>query len=285
MSKRDFLKWLGTFQTTNRTFTYWVDFNKVLQNADNIKVELNILNSLIGSTDIKNDFVRIITKYPECLQCIPLLIAVRSLEVEQIEGVFDFSARVTKTAFTTNKEKYIEFMDKVGLFDLMKNRRIKNLYDYIVGVEVGLDTNARKNRGGDLMSKIVSDYFDKNNIKYDKEVYTYDLEKRFGVDLAPITNMGQASKRFDFVVEKNGLVYGIEVNFYTSGGSKLNETARSYKEIAVGSRDIKNFKFVWITDGAGWHNAKKNLKETFDVLDNVYNIADMKNGKLIALLK
>jgi type II restriction enzyme len=282
---RDFTKWLSTFQNTNRTFAYWVDFAKVLNNADSVKIELNILNSLIGSADIKNDFVDIIKKYPECLKCVPLLIAVRGSEVEQAEGIFEFSEKIAKTSFASDSTKYIEFMEKVGLFSLMENRKIKNLYDYVVGIEVGLDTNARKNRGGNLMSKIVSDYFDNNKIKYETEVYTHDLEKRFGLDLSPITNSGQASKRFDFIVEKNGTIYGIEVNFYSGGGSKLNETARSYKEIATASKNIKNFEFVWITDGAGWNSAKRNLKETFDILDNIYNIADMKSGDLARLLK
>ncbi|MDR0646691.1 MAG: type II restriction endonuclease [Elusimicrobiota bacterium] len=282
---RDFNKWLSTFQNTNRTFSYWVDFDKVLKNANNIKVELNILNSLIGSTNIKNDFVTIIKKYPECLKCVPFLIAVRGSEVKQIEGIFEFSERIAKTSFVADTNKYVEFMENVGLFDLMENRKIKNLYDYVVGIEVGLDTNARKNRGGNLMSKIVSDYFDNNKIKYETEVYTQDLEKRFGLDLSPITNNGQAGKRFDFMIKKGNTIYGIEVNFYSGGGSKLNETARSYKEIANASKNIKNFKFIWITDGAGWNSAKRNLKETFDILDNLYNIADMKNGDLARLLK
>lgn len=135
------------------------------------------------------------------------------------------------------------------------------------------------------MSKIVSDYFDVNGIKYEKEVYTHDLEKRYGLDLSSITNNGQASKRFDFVVEKSGTIFGIEVNFYSGGGSKLNETARSYKEIATASKKVKNFQFVWITDGAGWKSAKKNLKETFDILDDIYNIADMNSGELATRLK
>jgi len=282
MANRNFELWLKTFQNTNRTYSYWVDFDKVIKNADEMKVELNILNSLIGSLDIKNEFVKIIQNYPKCLKCIPLLIAVRNSEIEQIEGIFKF---FDKSDFLSDKKKYIEFMDKVGLFDIIKNRKIKNFYDYVVGIEVGLDSNARKNRGGDLMSKIVSSYFDDNKIKYEKEIYTHDVEKRYGLDLSKITNKGQASKRFDFVVNKNNVVFGIEVNFYSSSGSKLNETARSYKELAIASKGIKNFKFVWITDGAGWNSAKKNLKETFDILNEIYNIADMKSGKLKTLLK
>jgi type II restriction enzyme len=285
MGKRDFDKWFATFQSTNRTFSYWVDFDKVLENADGVKIELNILNALIGSADIENDFVDVIEKYPECLKCVPLLIAVRGSEIEQVEGIYNFSEQFAKTCFVSNQAQYVEFMEKVGLFDIMKNRKVKNLYDYVIGVEVGLDTNARKNRGGDLMTKFVSDYFDANNIKYEKEVYSYDLETRFMLDLSSITNNGQSCKRFDFIVKKNGIVFGIEVNFYSSSGSKLNETARSYKEIAVASKNIKNFQFVWITDGAGWNNAKNNLKETFDILDDIYNIADIQNCKLAKLLK
>jgi type II restriction enzyme len=179
-----------------------VDFEKVLKNAGEIRIELSILTSLIGSINIKKDFAAVIKKYPECLKCIPILIAVRDLKIEQMEGVFDFSKKTAKAKFSKDSAKYVEFMEKTGLFDLMKNRRIRNLCDYVVGVEVGLDTNARKNRGGDLMSKIVSDYFERNKIKYEAEVCASDLEKRFGLDLSQITNNGQADKRFDFVVKK-----------------------------------------------------------------------------------
>jgi type II restriction enzyme len=258
---------------------------KVLENAEKVKIELNILNSLIGSNNIERDFVEIVEKYPETLQCIPLLIAMRGLEVEQIEGIFDFSVNFAKSRFREEQSKYIDFMTKTGLFNLMKDRKIRNLYDYVVGIEVGLDTNARKNRGGDLMSKIVSDYFDKQKIKYEKEVMTSDLERRFGLNLSPITNNGQSSKRFDFVIENKGVIYGIEVNFYSGGGSKLNETARSYKEIALSSKHIKNFKFVWITDGAGWNTAKRNLQETFDIHDEIFNLRDLRDGKFDELLQ
>jgi len=282
---RNFDLWLASFQNTNRTFSYWVDFDKVIKHADAMKVELNILNSLIGSTNIEREFVEIITKYPAALRCIPLLIAVRGLELKQIEGVFCFSEKFAKTDFHKEQTKYIEFMKEVGLFDLIKNRKIKNLYDYVVGIEVGLDTNARKNRSGNIMSKIVSNYFDKQKITYEKEVTTQDLEKRFHLDLSPITNSGQASKRFDFVIENKGIIYGIEVNFYSGGGSKMNETARSYKEISLASKNIANFKFVWITDGAGWKSAKQNLKETFDILPELFNIRDLNSGRFLELLK
>ncbi len=276
---RDFDKWLKTFRKTNRTYKYWVDFDKVLVNANKLKVELNILNSLIGSDNIEQDFDKIIIEYPKCLQVIPLLLAIREKNNQVVQSDYQFDFKKENDYFG-NKIKYLNFLRQTGLFDLIENRKIKNLYDYVIGVEVGLDTNARKNRGGKIMAEIIAGYFKSRDIEYQEEIYASDLEKRYGLDLSTITNNGQADKRFDFVVFKNNIVYGIEVNFYSSGGSKLNETARSYKEITLASEKIDNFKFVWITDGQGWNNAKRNLKETFDVLDDIYNLNDLENGKL-----
>lgn len=153
-----------------------------------------------------------------------------------------------------------------------------------MGIEVGMDTNARKNRTGDSMENIVEPYlinygFIKNKT-YFKEMYKTDVEKKFGVDLSSISNKGKTEKRFDFVFAKNGRVYGIECNFYSGGGSKLNETARSYKNLAIESNDIGNFTFVWFTDGTGWNSAKHNLEETFDSLPTIFNLNDLRNGIL-----
>lgn len=277
---RNFTTWLNSFQKTNRTYSYWVDFLKVIDNADKYKIELHILNSLIGSKQIESDFEKLIQEYPKCLKCIPILLAVRKTEIEQVEGVFDFSCA---EAFLKSPEKYVDFMKKTGLFRLIQNKLIKNLYDYVIGVEVGLDTNARKNRGGKLMSRIVSDYFESKKILFQAEVSTRIMEEKYKLDLSAITDRGTADKRFDFVVEKKQTILGIEVNFYSGGGSKLNETARSYKQIAIASKKIENFKFVWITDGDGWRSARHNLEETFNVLDDIYNINDLKSGEIDSL--
>lgn len=181
------------------------------------------------------------------------------------------------------------FMRKTGLFDLILNRIINNLVDYVTGVEVGLDSNGRKNRGGHLMENLVEDYLQKaglvKGVDYFKEMYISDIQRRWNLDLSSISNTGKTEKRFDFVVKKGKTVYGIETNFYTGGGSKLNETARSYKTIALEAKDIEGFVFVWFTDGFGWQSAKHNLEETFDVLDNLYCIADLENGIVTELFK
>lgn len=173
-------------------------------------------------------------------------------------------------------------MRKTGLFNLMEKHILSNLVDYATGVETGLDSNGRKNRGGHLMEDLVESHLRKTGLvsgdTYFKEMTIGTIESKWGIDLSLLSNQGKAVKRFDFVVRTPSLIFGIETNFYTGGGSKLNETARSYKTIALETRQIDGFEFVWFTDGQGWKSARNNLEETFDVLEHIYNIADLDNG-------
>lgn len=278
--KRNFNEWLGKFRDSIANYEYYIDFEKVHRNVDSIKVELNILNALIGSKDIEHEFMQIISKYPETLKCIPLLLAVRANEIYVIDGDGEFSYNFKKMNYSP--EQYTVFMRKTGLFDLMENHIIHSLVDYATGVETGLDSNGRKNRGGHLMEDLVESFIVKAGYirgqNYFKEMYIHEITEKWGIDLSPISNQGKAEKRFDFVLKTDNMIYGIETNFYASGGSKLNETARSYKQIAQEVETIDGFTFVWFTDGKGWQSAKHNLEETFDVLETMYSIADMENG-------
>ena len=279
--KRNFNEWLKTFKSSICDYGYYVDFEKVYGNIEKIKVELNILNSLIGSKNIEHDFNKLINDYPQVLKCIPILLAVRGREIYVIDGDGEYLFNFNKPNYTT--KEYIIFMQKTGLFDLIANHVISNLVDYVTGVEVGLDSNGRKNRGGHLMENLVEDYLIKAGLikdkTYFKEMKLSAIERKWDIDLSGISNQGKAEKRFDFVVKKGKTIYAIETNFYTGGGSKLNETARSYKTIALEAKEIDGFVFVWFTDGAdGWESARHTLEETFDVLDNMYCIADLENG-------
>ena len=278
--KRDFDEWLAGFRETIADYKYYVDFGKVYNNVESIRIELNILNSLIGIKDIETEFERIVTKYPEVLKCIPILLAKRESEIKAMDADGEFCYNFRKLSYPL--EQYKVFMRKTGLFDLMENHIIHNLIDYVTGVETGLDSNGRKNRGGHLMEGLVESYLVKAGLvkgeTYFKEMYIHEIEDKWNVDLSSISNNGQAEKRFDFVVKGADKIYGIETNFYSSQGSKLNETARSYKTITLETKDLPYFEFVWFTDGKGWNTAKRNLKETFDVLEHLYNIKDLESG-------
>lgn len=287
MKNRDFNNWLSGFRESIADYGYYIDFEKVHRNVDNIKVELNILNSLIGSNNIETDFENLINKYPETLKCIPLLLAVRSNEIYAIDGDGDYTYNFKNSNLSV--EQYNVFMRKTGLFDLIENHIVNNLVDYATGVETGLDSNGRKNRGGHLMENLVESFIQKagfvKDTSYFKEMYIHQITDKWNIDLSAISNQGKTEKRFDFVVKTPNMIYGIETNFYGSGGSKLNETARSYKTLALETDTIDGFTFVWFTDGKGWTSARHNLEETFDVMEHIYNINDMENGIITEVFK
>lgn len=186
-------------------------------------------------------------------------------------------------------DEYVKFMENTGMFDLLKNHIVHSLVDYVMGVEAGMDTNGRKNRTGDAMEDLVDSYITNAGFKegdnYFKQFATSEITQKWGLDLSEISNKGKSEKIFDFVVKTPNMIYGIETNFYGSGGSKLNETARSYKTIALEAKNIKGFTFVWFTDGKGWTNARNNLEETFDVMEHIYNIKDLENGIISEVFK
>ena len=284
---RDFNQWLSTMTDSIADWTYYVDFPKVYRNVNEIKIPLNIMNSLLGSKNIRSEFLELLDKYPEILKAIPIIVAKRlndTILVKDVEK--DFHFKFKKPNYSP--EEYADFMEKSGVFDLLSNHLVANLFDYVTGVEVGMDTNGRKNRTGHTMENIVQSYLEQEGfvmgVNLFKEIYQNEVEQLFDVDLSAITNEGNTSKRFDFVIKRDSTVYLIETNFYSGGGSKLNETARSYKMITEEAKTIPNVEFVWFTDGQGWFQAKKNLRETFEVLPYLYNINDLKNGILKELL-
>lgn len=282
--KRNFNEWLSKFKYSISDYTYYVDFQKVYTNVDKIKIELNILNSLIGSKKIEEDFENIILKYPDTLECIPILLAVRAHEIYVHDELNEYLFQFDKMVYSISD--YKKFMRKTGLFDLLQNHIINNLYDYVLGVEVGLDSNGRKNRGGYLMENLVESYIKKagyvKGVNYFKEMYLDQIEERWNVDLSAMSADHISSKRFDFVIKTANQIYVIETNFYggKGGGSKLNETARSYKMLAQEAENVDGVTFMWITDGTAWKSARRNLEETFNTLDTIYNLDDLEHGVL-----
>ncbi|MEG1222770.1 MAG: type II restriction endonuclease [Bacilli bacterium] len=284
---RDFAKRLTSMKESIATRTYYTDFIKVYDNVQKDKVELNILNSLIGSKNIESEFKAIIENYPSVLKVIPILLAKREKEIKINEPnqtyVFDF----VKMNYTV--DQFVLFMRNSGLFDLLQNHIINNLVDYVLGVEVGMDTNGRKNRTGDVMEDLVESYLIKAGLikdkTYFKEMTKTQIEEKFNIDLSAISNDGKTEKRFDFVfVGALGTIFACECNFYGSNGSKLNETARSYKQLALESKKVSGFEFIWITDGIGWNSAKHNLEETFEIMEDIYNINDLEMNAFADLI-
>lgn len=283
MNNRNFATWLATFRQSINSYGYYTDFKRVYANAEKLKIEISMLNTLVGAKNIEAEFESILNRYPECLKVIPVLLAVRKMEIfcQDNNGACNYI--FSRKAQSVEQYKY--FMRKTGLFDMLENHVISNLYDYVMGVEVGLDSNSRKNRGGHQMENLVEYYLIKSGVEYYKEMYLTEIERKWNIDLSAISAEGTSTKRWDFVVRTPSRIFVIETNFYASSGSKLNETARSYKMIAEEAKLIYGFSFVWITDGGGWSDARRNLEETFNILEDMYNIADMENGIFNSLFR
>lgn len=289
---RDFNKWISKFNDSIASWKYYTNFEKVYLNVNKIKNELNLLNGLIGSKDIEKDFADLVEEYPQVLKAIPILLAKRENIIIIKDADKDYKYNFSKMNYSI--DDYIKFMRNTGIFKLLEQHLISSIYDYVTGVEVGMDTNGRKNRTGDAMEDLVESYILKagfvKNHNYFKEVTSKAIKEKWNIDLKEILENvdnkvnskkeKMAEKRFDFVVENKGTIFLIETNFYGSGGSKLNETARSYKMLNEELAKIKEVKFVWFTDGKGWFSARNNLEETFNQMENIYCIDDLKNDIL-----
>lgn len=265
-TKEQFEQFMSQLKETNQTLDFFCDFDKINYNVENIKLSLCMLNSLIGTTDLRHSVETIWNRDSSAFNVMDILIAVRS---EGNKKVLNSLGNIVdlKSLFTS-VDGVMEFLNITGLADVFMSQKVTNLVDYVFGVETGLDTNARKNRSGHVMENMVADIFNKNHINYRQEVYSSEW--------TDITSaLGDDEKRFDFVVETPKKKYLIEVNFYSGGGSKLNEVARSYSDIAPKINSVPGFEFVWITDGIGWNSAKNKLQEAFNIVPSIYNLTSI----------
>lgn len=261
----DFETFLETLCETNRHLDFYVNWKKCLENRDEITISLNHLNFLLGKSqnEIRSGIEKLYATYPQAFESLPILIAKRDNKV----FLNPLNQEVYFVEYLKDATSIFDFFIESGLIEIFSSRQIKDLNDYVFGVEVGLDSNARKNRGGKLMESLLVNAFEKSGVAFREQVYASELglSRNF---------FGSDSKCFDFVIESKDRVYVIECNFYTAGGSKLNETARSYRELSEKVEQIKGYQFVWITDGKGWLESKSKIEEAYKKVE-IYNLAHL----------
>lgn len=270
----EFEVFMSQLKDTNQTLGFFCDFEKISQNVRNIEISLNMLNYLIGKTDIEAAVNDIWQRDSSAFNVMDILIAVRDDGKKKV--IDSLGECVLLKQMFTSPEGVVEFLNETGLAELFRSNRIKDLVDYVFGIETGLDSNARKNRSGHIMEDTVQAIFEEANIQFGKEVYSSEYPLLTEV-------LGEDEKRFDFVIETPAKVYLIEVNFYSGGGSKLNEVARSYSDIAPKINSVEGYEFVWITDGIGWRSAKNKLQEAYSIIPSIYNLTDI--AEFIKLVK
>lgn len=262
----DFNMFMSQLKETNATLGFYCDFNKISRNVEEIAINLNLLNYLLGKEDLRSAVNALWERDKLVFNALPILIATRPKDNKKF---FDKNGQFrTIQSLFQSVDGIMEFLEGTGLSDIFRNNKISNLEDYVFGVETGLDTNARKNRSGKLTEFLVARFFANAGIEYREQVSSNELP-------LVASALGVDQKVFDFTISINGTTYLIEVNFYSDGGSKLNEVARSYTELAPKINNIQGFEFVWITDGIGWTKARNKLQEAFYSIPKVYNLTSI----------
>ncbi len=254
---------MSQLRETNATLDFYCDFPKIAKNVADIEISLNTLNYLIGKENLREAVEALWDRDPHVFNVMDILIATRKKDDKKFIDN-DGSMHSVHSLFSS-VDGVMKFIEGTGLNKVFKNKEVKDLVDYVFGVETGLDTNARKNRSGDIAETLIARIFTNARIAYREQVSSKEFPAISAV-------LGVDQKVFDFVIAANGKTYLIEVNFYSSNGSKLNEVARSYTDVAPKVNGVQGFEFVWITDGVGWNSARNKLEEAFAAIPSIYNL-------------
>ncbi|MEA5580768.1 type II restriction endonuclease [Nodularia harveyana UHCC-0300] len=284
----DFFK--DTLTGSITKWDYFVDWQKVLKGFHNIEIHLNTLNYLIGKNDIESEFCTLLQQSPQIITTIPILIACRTLSLQILtdysKGRFIYKSFnfQNKTSLTQSDiDDILEFTKKTGVLDLFRNKNIKSIPDYVLGIEVGLDTNGRKNRGGKTMETIVESLVSKicqqNNFSWIPQATSQKILSEWNIKV----EVDKSKRCFDFAVKNQNSIYLLETNFYGGGGSKLKSTAGEYKSL-FDFISPQGHKFIWVTDGLGWKTSLRPLEETFLYIDYTFNLNMVVNGLLEELI-
>lgn len=265
---------------------YFVDWRKVLKKFSDIEINLNLLNYLVGKDNIEEEFRKLLGKYPNVVNVIPILLACRTsnfkILTEYTSGNFTYKLFSFKPKNQLTEQEIsdvLEFMKETGLLELFRNRKIKSIPDYVIGVEVGLDSNGRKNRGGTTMETIVESLLQQickeHGLLLMPQATSPKIRREWGIHV----EVDKSTRRFDFAVRNEDNLYLIETNFYGGGGSKLKATAGEYKAL-FDFISLQEHKFIWITDGLGWKSTLRPLEETFSYIDYTLNLKMVSTGLL-----
>lgn len=264
--KKDFKQFMSQLAETNATLDFYTDFSKIRENVRSIEIKLNTLNYLIGKTDLDAAVKELWDNDNRVFSVLDILIATRK---KQRKKYLDDMGKPHLVHELLNSYKgVLKFLKETGVADVLQNKDVKNLVDYVFGVEAGLDTHARKNRSGDITELLLHRILSANGIEHRMEVSSHEfpkLQKALGTD----------EKRFDFMIKTKRCTYLIEVNYYNEGGSKLNEITRAYRELSPIVNKVDGFEFVWVTDGRGWNSAKNKIEEAYNEIDRMYNFESL----------
>ena len=272
--KKEFNSWLDTFQPTLATCDYFTDFDKVNGRIKELKPQIKIIKQIIKQKDISLAIENALKKDFSIMTILPLFIAVNTQDATFIDAKGKYQT-ISFHKSTNDLSVYMEFINTSGIVDVLKRIKSVGVEKYLFGILVGLDSNRRKNRMGHLAEDKLEELIKKTGNTYHKEMTLKAFKNRYNIDIHKLTNQIVSSKRFDYVMEKDGELYIFESSYYTSNGSKQNELSRSYTEICKAINNIQGLHFIWVVDGNGWKSSKNALEKAYNVMPDVYNFSEL----------
>lgn len=242
----------------------FVDFNKVIEHTEQIKIYLNALNALLSSSEISKAIYALWDENPKIFSVLGILIAVRDANNKFV--LLPNGCNILMSDYFNTPESVIEYLTKTGLLSFFHNQKVNNLVDYVFGVEVGLDTHARKNRSGELMQTYVANILSSKNVTFQSQVSVKKLPNEIK------KSFGEKRKVFDFVISGKNKTWIVEVNYYGNTGSKINETTSSYINLQEMITRVPGYDFIWITDGRAWRNDTASLSNAVENIRHFHNL-------------
>ena len=275
---------INNLKETIKTWDYFVNWNKVIRNYQDVETSLNLLNTLIGKENIEVAAKNLLKEYPKVIAVIPSLLAYRERKVKLLSNIKNFETTEYDFSKPIDLDKAVMFLKESGFLKLVSDKTIKSIPDYFIGVEVGLDSNGRKNRSGTSMEDIaeffIKDICKQKGYEYISQATADKIKQKWNKDIT----VTKSSKRIDFAVNTPNKLYLIETNFYGGGGSKLKSTAGEYAEI-YHQWTNDGHQFIWITDGLGWQSTQRPLRDTFNKIDYIINLDMIQKGVLESLFE
>lgn len=272
--KKEFNSWLDTFQPTLATCDYFTDFEKVNDRIKELKPQIKTIKQIIKQKDISLAIENELKIDFSIMSILPLFIAVNTKDTTFIDAKGKYQT-ISFNKSTNDLSVYMEFINTSGIVDVLKRVKSVGVEKYLFGILVGLDSNRRKNRMGHLAEDKLEEILQKTGNPYYKEVTLETIKERYNIDISQLSNHKVSSKRFDYIMEKNGELYLFESSYYTSNGSKQNELSRSYTEICKAINNIQGLHFIWVVDGNGWKSSKNALEKAYNVMPDVYNFSEL----------
>ncbi len=254
----------------------YTDWDTIRKKVKELRREIALLQSLDKDNPVE-DLTDLLHNTPEILKVLQLLVAhtPRKILFDDKDKYIDFKTDLEKIATSKKRAKAVaKIFIEMGLVDFL--REVRSVEDVIKGVLLGLEPNSRKNRRGkkveDVISELISSTIKKINkehnlhLTYENQMYIDLQSERKGID--------------HVILQDNKPIIAIEVNFYSTSGSKPSEVlGRAYPEVQENLRK-KGISFIVITDGLGWESMRPVIATAYEKLDYLMNIKQAKSGKL-----